>query len=42
MASKTYNDHYNKIRELAQELEAISHPNEEQRRLQEALRAAAR
>jgi hypothetical protein len=42
MASKTYNDHYNKIQELAQELEAISHPNEEQRRLQEALQAAAR
>jgi vacuolar-type H+-ATPase catalytic subunit A/Vma1 len=41
MASKTYNDHYNKIRELAQELEAISHPNEEQRHLQEALRVAA-
>lgn len=31
-ASKPHNDYYNKIRELAQELEAICRPNEEQGR----------
>jgi hypothetical protein len=37
-AGKANNSPYDKIRELAEELEAISHPNEEQERLREVLR----
>jgi hypothetical protein len=37
-ARKTNNSPHDRIRELAEELEAISHPNEEQERLREVLR----
>lgn len=39
---KPRNDTYGKIRELAQELDDISHPNEEQECLREILRTATR
>jgi hypothetical protein len=38
-ARKTNNSPCDRIRELAEELEAISHPNEEQERLREVLRS---
>jgi hypothetical protein len=40
-ARKINNSPYDMIRELAEELEAISHPNEEQERLQEILQSTA-
>jgi hypothetical protein len=40
-ARKTNNSRYNRIRELAKELEAISHPNEEQEHLREILQSIA-
>jgi hypothetical protein len=40
-AGKTNNSPYDRIRELAEELEAISHLNEEQERLLEILRSTA-
>jgi hypothetical protein len=36
-AGRTHNSPYTKIQELAEELEAISHPNVEQERLREIL-----
>jgi hypothetical protein len=41
VAEKTHNSPYAKIRELVEEYEAISLPNEEQERLQEILRSMA-
>jgi hypothetical protein len=41
VAGKTNNSPYDRIIELAEELEAISHPNEEQERLSEILRSTA-
>jgi hypothetical protein len=40
-ARKANNSPYDRIRELAKELDAISHPNEEQERLREVLRSTA-
>jgi hypothetical protein len=40
-AKKTNNSPHDRIRELAKELEAISHPNEEQEQLREVLRSTA-
>jgi ferritin len=40
-ATRAHEAPYNKIREALEELEAISHPNEEQERLQEVLRTTA-
>jgi hypothetical protein len=41
MTRRTDNSPYTKIQELAEELEAVSHPNEEQERLREILRSTA-
>jgi hypothetical protein len=38
---RTHNSPYTKIQELAEELEAVSHPNVEQERLREILRSIA-
>jgi hypothetical protein len=40
-AGKTNNSPYDRIRELAEELKAISQPNEEQECLREILRSTA-
>jgi hypothetical protein len=37
MARRTHNSPYTKIQELVEELEVISHPNEEQKCLREIL-----
>jgi hypothetical protein len=39
--TRTHRAPYNKIREAIEELEAISHPNEEQQQLREVLRTTA-
>jgi hypothetical protein len=41
VTGRTHNSPYTKIQELAEELEAISHPNVEQERLREILRSTA-
>jgi hypothetical protein len=40
-ATRMHNSPYNKIQEALEELEAVSHPNEEQARLREVLRSTA-
>jgi hypothetical protein len=41
MTGRTRNSPYDKIQEMAEELEAISHPDEEQEHLKEILRSTA-
>jgi hypothetical protein len=41
VTGRTHNSPYTKIQELAEELEAISHPNVEQEHLREILRSTA-